>query len=76
MSLCPESEERAALSDGEFWDRVLQPSQRPGADWDPVDLDGPLEQADTRCPECGEYGACGYDTEGRAMIHVTESTDA
>ena len=22
------------------------------------------------CPECGNVGACGYDSEGRAMIHV------
>lgn len=27
---------------------------------------------DEPCPACGEIGACGYDTEGRALIHVTE----
>ena len=24
------------------------------------------------CPECGSVGACGYDDEGRAMVHTTE----
>ena len=24
------------------------------------------------CPECGATGACGYDDEGRALIHAIE----
>lgn len=29
----------------------------------------------TPCPECGQVGACAYDADGRALIHVTESED-
>ena len=27
------------------------------------------------CPECGAVGACGWDAEGRPMIHCTEEED-
>lgn len=26
------------------------------------------------CPECGEPGACAYDTEGRPLIHSMNVT--
>ena len=29
----------------------------------------------TACGVCGEAGACGYDAEGRALIHPTEEDD-
>lgn len=35
-------------------------------DWDEVPY------RDEPCATCGEVGACGYDAEGRALIHVTE----
>ena len=73
MSLCPESEYRASLTDGEFWEYVLL-GVRPGevTDDDESDMDAITAQTDP-CPECGERGACGYDNEGRAMVHVTEA---
>jgi hypothetical protein len=30
---------------------------------------------DEPCVTCGEVGACGYDAEGRALIHVTEESN-
>lgn len=27
------------------------------------------------CPLCGEAGACGYDTEGRPLIHAIDDED-
>jgi hypothetical protein len=27
------------------------------------------------CPECGEIGACGYDSQGRPMIHALKEDD-
>lgn len=30
---------------------------------------------DDPCDTCGEVGACAYDSEGRALIHVTEESD-
>lgn len=29
----------------------------------------------TPCPTCGERGPCGYDAEGRALIHLTPRED-
>jgi hypothetical protein len=72
--LCPEGEYRAGLSDAEFWDHVaanLLPGSvilEPGTDDDPPDP--PALDVDRPCPECGERGACGYDAEGRPMVHV------
>lgn len=80
MSLCPDREYRESLSEDDFWPYVLL-GQRPGEDYpepdDEPDLDG-IQFTGTfeACPECGEYEACGYDTEGRPMIHVTEGEDA
>lgn len=74
-SLCPEAEERARLSDADFWDRV---AWSPGPDGffpedDPPD---PPALDDRRaCPECGERGPCGYGAEGRPMIHVAVEED-
>lgn len=77
MSLCPESEYRASLSDGEFWEHVFHGDDGPD-DYDPgywpntpdgdngefVDLGSP-------CAVCGTtLGACAYDTDGNAMVHV------
>ncbi len=27
------------------------------------------------CPECGQVGACAYDTEGRPLIHATNTEE-
>lgn len=70
MSQCPEFAARAAMTDDQFWDHVLK-SQQP-VEVDPSDdpIDPPAIDEIRSCPECGERGACGYDTEGRPMIHV------
>jgi hypothetical protein len=51
-------------------------------DYEPDDPDdGEISEMDierrlaTPCPECGQVGACAYDADGRALIHVTESED-
>lgn len=41
------------------------------ADQGPPDMDQE-SLTSTPCPVCGEVGACGYDAEGRALIHATE----
>ena len=77
MSLCPEAEFRDSLSDGEFWDYVLL-GIRPG---DPQPADGdddwdPLEPVPLGvCPVCGSTTACGYDEQGRALIHASDDED-
>lgn len=81
MSLCPESANRAAMSDGEFWDHVLlgiKPGE--GCDEGP-DIPDEIEMAELYlsdpCPECGATGACGYDDLGRPMIHaISKDGDA
>jgi hypothetical protein len=75
MSQCPEFEERAAMSDEEFWDHVLQPDRRdaPTQDEDFLDDSDPgAPFMATPCRVCGESAACGYDSEGRPMIHVLD----
>ncbi len=67
--LCPEAAERAAMSDAEFWERVLATPVEP-AEYDPAhEAIGPQLEP---CPTCGERGACGWDAEGRPLIHTTE----
>lgn len=75
MSLCPESEYRASLSDEEFWEYVLIGPDA-GREYDPdEDLNAP-RQDDPQltvipCVVCGTYyAACGYDEEGRPMVHA------
>lgn len=80
MSLCPETDERAEMSDAEFWERVgcNLLGYDPGPDCDPEPPDH-IEMAELHlsepCPECGSRGACGYDTMGRPMIHAIEVND-
>lgn len=78
--LCPEAELRDAMAEGEFWAHVLQPGE--GADYEPDEPDdGEISEMEIErriadpCPECGQRGACAYDADGRALIHVTESDD-
>lgn len=58
------------MTDAEFWERVYGPGARPEPyDYDPAhEAIGP--QLDP-CPTCGEQGACGWDAEGRPLIHAT-----
>lgn len=76
--LCPEADERDAMTDEEFWARVLTclgSDMRPGPDGY-LD-DGPpdngiavISDHVSPCPICHEWGACGVDAEGRPMIHA------
>lgn len=74
--LCPEAEKRDAMSESEFWDHVAANLTRPVWEYDPGDepLDPPALLAEP-CPVCGSVGACGYDAEGRALIHAVEDED-
>jgi hypothetical protein len=81
-SLCPEADKRAAMTDGEFWEHVLlggPPDDSYDPDDDPNIPDQREHEVETRlarpCAECGQMGACGYDAEGRPMIHVENDTD-
>lgn len=83
MSLCPEAEMRAAMSEADFWAHVLLPGQGPMENYDPAEdlnhhdlaeMELEARLADP-CPACGQVGACAYDGEGRALIHVTEDGD-
>lgn len=76
-SLCPESEARAAMSDGEFWEHVYGLDGLDGYDPDD-DMNAPppdeIEPAGP-CPVCGSTGACDADTEGRPLIHAVPVDD-
>lgn len=76
--LCPEHDLRAAMSDDDFWAHVYPQGEH--EDEGPNLLDAEdmvaLSSIDTPCSECGVVGACAYDAEGRALIHVTEEDDA
>lgn len=69
----------AGMDHGEFWNYVLLgilPGEERFDDgpWD----DGPPEITYTPlnpCVVCGSIDACGYDDEGRPMIHATENDD-
>lgn len=80
MSLCPEAEFRAGLTDDEFWDYVLL-GVRPGdlpplePDYDAEDFEA-MGTVGSPCPECGQLGACAYDADGRAMVHVIEDDES
>jgi hypothetical protein len=76
---CASSRAAQALPDEEFWARVMEQGD-PGAPWDMID-DGHEFELDLGtyqnqpCRVCGGLGACGYDEEGRPLIHATESSD-
>lgn len=77
MSLCPESEYRASLTDGEFWQHVFYGDDGPD-DYDPAndpnlpdDVYGESICLSSPCLVCGSHlEACGYDADGNAMVHV------
>jgi hypothetical protein len=71
--LCAEADYRASLSEDDFWAYVLSDTAEEPQPFD-EDLDATTNQNEP-CPECGEYGQCGYDMEGRPMIHVTTDDD-
>jgi hypothetical protein len=71
MSLCPEGEYRNTLSDEEFWAHIFQTDYQES---DGPDFDDPTVLL-VPCYVCGSMTACGYDSEGRPMIHSMESED-
>ncbi len=76
-SLCNEADLRDSMSDREFWAHVYpqteyEPRQPDDQEIEEFDLMARLADP---CPECGVLGACAYDAEGRALIHVTEASD-
>lgn len=75
--LCPEAEARDAMTDGEFWAHVFPEIGEADPDFFDIPPDVAAQwELETRlanpCPECGQVGACAYDVDGRALIHVTE----
>lgn len=70
MTNCPEGEFRSKLSEEDFWNHVYKSLQEA---YDPVDdgtfIDDIAILMSQPCTICGEVGACGYDAEGRPMIH-------
>jgi hypothetical protein len=74
--LCPQADLRDAMDEDEFWDHVfhggevdLEPDYE---DMEPIDEEVHIP---TPCEVCGSTGACGYDTEGRALIHAVPVDD-
>jgi hypothetical protein len=68
MYPCPKREARSQMTDEEFWTDVtesfLQIMDEPIDDFDLDDSHLPYP-----CPVCRSVEACGYDSEGRPMIH-------
>lgn len=72
---CGVRDERAAMDDDMFWAHVAESLAGPNG-YDADDFDVPISNQGEPCTECGETGACGYDAEGRAMVHITIDDDA
>lgn len=71
---CPEAAKREAMGDSEFWDYVLngiEPGTLPADGDDDYFWEPEWDEPTSACPECGVIGACGYDQEGRPLIHST-----
>jgi hypothetical protein len=70
---CPEAELRASMTDDEFWAHVFPQVVPESWDLEPSDIDADdmaqLTDVGT-CPECGQFGACAYDAEGRPLLHA------
>lgn len=71
MSRCTEVAFRESLNDGEFWDYVLNGIKPGDVPVEPEIDDEPIEEYGGPCAICGERGPCGYDAEGRPLIHPT-----
>jgi len=70
---CEAMVRRDGMTDSEFWEDVFHPDGVP--DFDIPEDDLPETALGSPCPECGQVGACSYDAEGRAMIHVVQEDD-
>lgn len=67
--LCPEADPRDAMSDGEFWEHVFGTEGMPDIGDD--EPDEPDVQLLPACSICGSTGPCGFDIDGRPLIHAT-----
>lgn len=73
--LCPEAAERDEMDEAEFWERVYpQHGYEPFDDGTDQDLDAAVSSPP--CTLCGASGACGWDSEGRPMIHAISEEDS
>lgn len=78
---CPEAAFRDSLSDQEFWDyvhnRIMPGDHDLGyAESEPLDWMVGTTSRWEPCPVCGQATACGFDAEGRALIHpIPEDTN-
>lgn len=74
--LCSEADLRDAMDEGDFWAHVLlPPGEGEDRDYDPDDdwnAPPPEDVVMNPCEVCGEWGPCGYDAEGRILIHWIE----
>jgi hypothetical protein len=59
------------MSEGEFWERVAENLGARPAEEEPEVVEAELVELEREpCGVCGSVGACGYDSEGRALIHA------
>jgi hypothetical protein len=72
--LCPEADYRDTLTDDEFWAHVY-PQGDDGPDIESAEDFDLLSHFGRPCEVCGEVGPCGYDAEGRPMIHTEEEAN-
>lgn len=75
IGTCAERESRAAMTDAEFWQHVFGQREDPRVTlpgWGEGDeaLDCDITTTSDPCAECGAVGACGWDAEGRPLIHA------
>lgn len=76
FELCRNRQTRAAMTDEEFWAHVLRSdseSARNDLDFSDAIDDVELVSLDASpCDTCGSKKECGYDEQGRPMIHTTK----
>lgn len=67
---CASSPEAQAMPEEDFWDAVFSHHQGPEPDDEDLSDQHPLFAEMAPCRECGEMGPCGFDVEGRPMVHL------
>lgn len=73
IGTCSEREKRAAMTDAEFWEHVF-PAEEPNPNvilpgWGEGDQAIDADMYPDECPVCHQRNACGWDAEGRPLIH-------